>query len=63
MKEVWSKAASRRTEIGYKAEVVRASKQVIAKPITVKGLYSKSGDCAAKVVELTPGDLCDVRKD
>ncbi len=35
----------------------RASEQMIAKPISIKGAGCKSGGCAAKAVELTSGDL------
>lgn len=35
----------------------RTSGLVIAKSISIKGLGCRSGGCALKVVELTPGDL------
>jgi hypothetical protein len=38
----------------------RASGQVIAKPISIKGTGCKSGGCAPKAVELTSGDLLRV---
>ena len=35
----------------------RASGQMIAKPISIKGAGCKSGGCVRKAVELTSGDL------
>ena len=35
----------------------RTSGLVIAKSISIKGLECRSGGCAPKAVELTPGDL------
>jgi hypothetical protein len=35
----------------------RASGQLTAKPISIKGAKRRSGDCAWKAAELTPGDL------
>jgi hypothetical protein len=35
----------------------RASEQMIAKPISIKGTGCRSGGCALKAVELTSGDL------
>jgi hypothetical protein len=35
----------------------RASGQMTAKPISIKGAGCKSGGCALKAVELTSGDL------
>ena len=35
----------------------RASGQMIAKPISIKGTGCRSGGCALKAVELTSGDL------
>lgn len=35
----------------------RASGQLTAKPISIKGIGCKSGGCALKAVELTSGDL------
>ena len=35
----------------------RASGQMIAKPISIKGTGCKSGGCVRKAVELTSGDL------
>ena len=35
----------------------RTSGLVIAKSISIKGLGCRSGGCAPKAVELTPGDL------
>ena len=40
----------------------RASWQVTAKPISIKGAGCKSGGCALKAVELTSGDLLRVAK-
>jgi hypothetical protein len=39
----------------------RASGQLIAKPISIKGTGCKSGGCAPKAVKLTSGDLPLVR--
>ena len=39
----------------------RASGQLTAKSISIKGAKRRSGDCARKAVELTPGDLPRVR--
>lgn len=39
----------------------RASGQLTAKPISIKGAKRRSGGCAQKAVELTPGDLLRVR--
>ena len=39
----------------------RASGQMIAKPISIKGTGCKSGGCVRKAVELTSGDLPLVR--
>ena len=38
----------------------RTSGQNTAKSISIKGVKRKSGDCARKVEELTPGDLLRV---
>ena len=38
----------------------RASEQLIAKSISIKGTGCRSGDCAWKAVELTSGDLSRV---
>ena len=38
----------------------RASGQLIAKPISIKGTGCKSGGCVRKAVELTSGDLLRV---
>jgi hypothetical protein len=38
----------------------RASGQLTAKPISIKGAERKSGGCALKAVELTLGDLSSV---
>jgi len=38
----------------------RASGQLTAKPISIKGTGCKSGGCARKAVELTSGDLFTV---
>ena len=35
----------------------RASGQLTAKPISIKYTERRSGDCAQKAIELTPGDL------
>jgi hypothetical protein len=40
----------------------RASEQMIAKPISIKGAGCRSGGCALKAVELTSGDLSFVRE-
>ena len=40
----------------------RASEQVIAKPISIKGTGCKFGGCVRKAVELTSGDLPFVPK-
>ena len=40
----------------------RASGQMIAKPISIKGIGCKSGGCVRKAVELTSGDLPFVRE-
>lgn len=40
----------------------RTSGQNTAKSISIKGAKRKSGDCARKVEELTPGDLLGVHK-
>ena len=40
----------------------RASGQMIAKPISIKGTGCKSGGCVRKAVELTSGDLPFVRE-
>ena len=40
----------------------RASEQLIAKPISIKGTGCKFGGCVRKVVELTSGDLPLVRE-
>ena len=56
LKEAWSKGASRRTEIGYEAPG-RTSGQRIAKSISINGQALRSGGCAPKAIELTPGDL------
>ena len=40
----------------------RASGQVIAKPISIKGAGCKSGGCVRKAVEITSGDLPFVRE-
>ena len=39
----------------------RASEQMIAKPISIKGTGCKFGGCVRKAVELTSGDLPLVR--
>ena len=39
----------------------RASGQLTAKPISIKGTECKSGGCVRKAVELTSGDLLLVR--
>jgi len=38
----------------------RTSGQLIAKSISIKGAKRRSGGCAQKVAELTPGDLLRV---
>lgn len=40
----------------------RASGQMIAKPISIKGTGCKFGGCVRKAVELTSGDLPFVRE-
>jgi hypothetical protein len=40
----------------------RASEQVIAKPISIKGAGGKSGGRVSKAVELISGDLLCVRE-
>ena len=40
----------------------RASGQLTAKPISIKGTGCKSGGCVRKAVELTSGDLLRVTK-
>src|SRR6266853_5194075 len=39
----------------------RTSGQLTAKSVSIKGAKRRSGDCAWKAVELTPGDLSCVR--
>ena len=57
LKAVWSKAATRRTGIGYEAVPGGTSEQKVTKSIPIKRQACKSGGCAVKVVGLTSGDL------
>ena len=57
LKEAWSKAATRRTETGYRGSPGRTSGRLTAKSTSIKGLGCRSGGCAVKAVELTSGDL------
>jgi len=60
LKEARSKDASRWTRTGYEAGSVRASWQLAAKPLSIKGTECKSSGCASKAVELTSGVLPSV---
>jgi hypothetical protein len=59
LKEAWSKCASRWTKPDTRREC-RASGQLTAKPISIKYTERRSGDCAQKATEPTPGDLLRV---
>ena len=45
-----------------RGRLCRASGQMIAKPISIKGTGCKFGGCVRKAVELTSGDLLFVRE-
>ena len=57
LKEAWCKLTTRRTGIGYRGIPNRASKQMIAKRIVIKGWGCRSGEDVKKEIELTLGDL------
>jgi len=60
LKEAWNKVASRRIEIGYEAVLVGRAGMRQRSPDPSMACGCKSGGCATKAVELTPGDLCRV---
>jgi len=59
--EASERSVEQRREPMYKNRIrgirCRASEQMIAKPISIKGTGCRSGGCALKAVELTSGDL------
>jgi len=61
LKEARSKRTSRCTEPDLR-HAVPGERQMIAKPISIKGTGCKSGGCVRKAVELTSGDLPFVRE-
>jgi len=60
---VWRKRGANARIDGQEADTRRerrASGQLTAKPISIKYAERRSGDCAQKAIELTPGDLLRV---
>src|SRR5215471_5318979 len=60
---VWKKHGSNVRVDEQKPDIrreCRTSRQLTAKSISIKGAKRRSGDCARKAAELTPGDLLRV---